>query len=234
MVLLAIGAGAAYCLGDRVAGKFFPLKQVVVSGGEQLPEGLVESVIAQSVPKGTCLLLFNGRSLCRRLEEETKVGLVLVQRRLPSTLVVKLVEREPLALVRQGNRQWLCNREGIVLEQKGEMAKGLPVVEVSRVSLRSLSPGTRIADPQLKDALRALSFLRAGGTEVPEKVFLSPERGMEIRFAGGTLLRLGAPSRLEEKLGLCLAVLQKRSENSRISLVDVSCPDYSYYEVVSR
>lgn len=231
---MVIAGGSLYCLGTWLTGTLFPVEEVVVTGGEGLPEGRLESIIAEVVPRGTSLLLFDGRSLTRRLEAETSVAFARVRRRLPDTVILELVQREPLAILRQGEHGWVCDRDGVILEAKERDTDELPVVEVGSLGASPLAPGRRVGDEGLRTALKGIAFLRAASAETPERVCLSPRRGMEIKLTGGPWLRLGPPVRIEEKLWLCLEVLETSRESTRVNLVDVSCPDYSYYELGTR
>lgn len=206
----------------------------MVKGDAGLPPGEVESLITESVPKGTCLLSFDGRLLTQRLKEKARVATAHISRRFPNTLVVELIQREPVAVIKEGAHNWQCDEEGTILEEKGHQTEGLPVIELKGSSPDPLGPGVTVRGGNLEAALQAINFLRETGGELPEKISFPPLRGMEMQMSGGSCLRLGPPVRLEQKLTICLKVMEKKGKNGKIGVVDVSCPDFSYYEVLPQ
>lgn len=234
MVAFLLIAGAA-SYGLAIAGEsLFPLREVLVSGAEGLTQEQVESIVSEYAPFGRSLLLFRSGGLVRRLEAESLVARVRVHRRLPHTLLLEFTQREPLAaVVGQGGEGWVCDGEGVILGPSGGEKRNLPVVELEGVVARHTSSGTRLTGADVRAALRGICLLGALRGELPERVCVSSGRGMEIILVGGTELRLGLPVRLEEKLACCAEVLKSSRGREQVRLIDVSCPDHSYYEVGS-
>lgn len=233
VAFLILAGSASYGLVMVVGERLFPVREVVVSGADGLTQGQVESIVSEHVPFGRSLLLFRSGGLVQRLEAETLVARVRVHRRLPNTLLLELTQRQPFAVVEQGGESWVCDGEGVILGPSGGDKRNLPVVELGGVGASHSSSGTRLTDGDFRAALRGICLLRTLRGELPERVCVSSRRGMEIRLVGGAWLRLGPPVRLEEKLVSCAEVLKSSRGGGRVKLIDVSCPDHSYYEVGS-
>ncbi len=94
----------------------------------------------------------------KRLEEVPVIRDVEVQRRLPSTLVVRVNERVPLARIAHGQAGFFfaVDRDGHVLGLAGPMMRSLPVI--TGFSDRGVTPGSVLGDTVAADALRLIAL----------------------------------------------------------------------------
>lgn len=97
----------------------------------------------------------------KRLEDVPVIRDVEVQRRLPSTLVVRVNERVPLARIPHGQAGFFfsVDREGRVLGLAGSQFKNLPLV--TGISDRGISPGSTLRDTAAVDALHLIRLIDA-------------------------------------------------------------------------
>jgi len=92
----------------------------------------------------------------RKLMDVPYIKSVDIQRKLPSTLVVKVTERVPLARIMQGQSgySFSVDREAHILGLAGQNLRHLPVV--NGLSDRGIAPGSVLADAGVIDALAFL------------------------------------------------------------------------------
>lgn len=130
------------------------VREVVVEGRANTPEPLLRAALG--VSKGGPLLGFSLEDARERIEKLTWVQKATVERRLPATVVVRLVERRPFAVWQTSGRFVLIDRAGqAVVEQdpaKDAAAfKTLPLV---------VGAGAPAAAADLLDRLAAHPALR--------------------------------------------------------------------------
>lgn len=170
--VLLLGAGAALMraapalspLGGRTVvgwrervGTQLGLKvgQIVVEGRTMTPEPLLQAAIG--VREGDPLLGFSLEAIRQRVESLTWVQSAAVERRLPGTLVVHLVERRPFAVWQSQGRFVLIDRAGQVVAPQ-EPAKDAAAFRVLPLVVGTGAP-EHAAD--LLDLLAAQPVLRS-------------------------------------------------------------------------
>ncbi len=109
----------------RKAG--FSVEDILVEGRSQTDKDLIVSVL--QVEKGSPILAFNPHDALKRLGDISWVKSGVVERRLPSTIFVRLYEREPIALWQNNKIIKLIDREGHALRDLAkDEAPSLPLV----------------------------------------------------------------------------------------------------------
>ena len=160
------------------------VREVVVEGRANTPEPLLRAALG--VSKGAPVLGFSLEDARERIEKLTWVQKATVERRLPGTVVVRLVERRPYAVWQTGGRFVLIDRAGqAVVEQdpaKDAAAfKTLPLV---------VGAGAPAAAADLLDRLAAHPALRgrvAAAVRVGERRW-----NLRLNTGGDVLLPEGA------------------------------------------
>ncbi len=105
----------------------FSVEDILVEGRNQTDKDLIVSVL--QVEKGSPILAFNPHDALKRLGDISWVKNGVVERRLPSTIFVRLYEREPIALWQNNKITKLIDREGHILRDLGrDETPGLPLV----------------------------------------------------------------------------------------------------------
>lgn len=132
-----------------------PVKQVIVEGREKTPEPMLRAALGVGI--GDKLLGFSLEAARARIEHLAWVQSATVERRLPGTIVVTLLERRPFAVWQSGGKFVLIDRMGqLVAEQDPEKDKTafatLPLV---------VGPGAPEAAAGLLDTLTNFPDLRS-------------------------------------------------------------------------
>ena len=100
---------------------FFKVDQVAVSGNERYSEQ--EIIEASGVEQGDNLILLDKYRIAQRLYTQLPyISEVRINRQLPDTLLVEVVETQAVAVIKGGSSNWLLDSEGKLLEVIGSAA----------------------------------------------------------------------------------------------------------------
>jgi cell division septal protein FtsQ len=117
-------------------------------------------------------------------------------------LTVVIVEREPVALLRQYEASYLMvDEEATVLEQIGlRTARGVPVIAaaISQGALR----GERLQTPGLHEALALLGHMAKPLREQVSEVNIQGDRSLTLFMVGGATVKWGKLTAAKEELAL--------------------------------
>ena len=187
------------------------VQDIVVQGRNNTPEVLLDAALG--VHRGDSMLGFSIGSARQRLETLSWVEHATVERRLPGTLVVNLVERRPYAIWQHDGKFVLIDRDGQVVANEDVAAFGeLPLVvgagapQAATALLEAIA-----AQPQLK--ARVVAAVRVG------------ERRWNLRMKNGTDVLL--PEGAEPQALAKLAELQTADAllDRPLTVVDMRLPD---------
>jgi len=138
-------------MANAVAIAGLRVNDIVMEGRPNTPEPLLRAAIG--VSKGDAILGFSVADARARIETLTWVEHATVERRLPSTIVVKLDERRPFAVWQYQGKFALIDRDGqLVADQDVSLFRHLPLV------VGAGAPGAATA---LLDALTARPALQS-------------------------------------------------------------------------
>ena len=197
------------------ASPLFAVQRVQVLGLHRVPLADVRAVAEQDV--GRSMALTSTQAVAERVVRVPLVLSARVDRRWPSTLVVTVVEREPIAAVAAtGGGVALVDADGVVVETVGTGAvpAGLPLLDVD---VRKAGAASLRAARDVSDAIPAP--LRAG---VKTVTATSPD-AVSFVLADGTRVLWGSAQDARAKAATLLAVHPKPL--SRPVTIDISAPD---------
>jgi cell division protein FtsQ len=132
----------------------FELKVInITTDGRLLPEQLGEYA---GLRIGVNLFSIDFDKLRRKLEEVPLVESVTIDRKLPDTLNINVIERVAMAQIRWNTRglPFLVDRYGVVLPMT-RSGQALPLIE--GLNLKSLRPGDRVEKPGISQCLELLA-----------------------------------------------------------------------------
>ena len=165
------------------------VRQIIIEGRSNTPEPLLNAALGAH--RGDSMLGFSLEGARSRIETLSWVEHAAVERRLPGTLVVNIIERRPYAIWQNQGRFVLIDRDGQTVANEDVAAFGeLPLVvgagapQAATALLEALA-----AQPALKS--RVMAAVRVG------------ERRWNLRMKNGTdvLLPEGAEAAALAKLG---------------------------------
>lgn len=140
-------------LGIKLSGALFPLKHIVITDNKNVGEDEIKSAISSAVDKGILRLSF--KEIDRRLEALPWIKKIYLRKQYPDTLMVRLGEAVPKALLKLNNGLFLIDDEGRILEEiKNEKTPFLPVIA-------GINPKSNSAD--IIEALKLIEALSQKG-----------------------------------------------------------------------
>ncbi|SBT48209.1 cell division protein FtsQ/DivIB [Micromonospora narathiwatensis] len=171
----------------------------------------VEVRAAAAVPDDTPLARVDLAATARRVGALAPVERATVEREWPDALVIRVVERTPVAAVPQGDGYAVIDRTGVVFQSVPRLPDGLPVIRVGRPAPDD--PGTRAGlavlaalDPRLRAELVSVDV--AGLARI------------SLRLRGDRTVVWGDATRGADKSKVASALLGRKADT-----IDVSAPD---------
>jgi cell division protein FtsQ len=159
-----------------------------------------------------------------------------VTRNLPDTLLVHVVERQPVLIWQVGTNQYSVDAGGSIIAQV-QHTGGLPVVRDEHTGDqhgKPFAPGGKI-DPKIIQMARQL--LEQVPTAIGITSFTLRDTlayGVVLISADGWQARFGAPDNLENKIKELAAILQLvKQQGQQLALVDLRFGFYPYYRLKS-
>jgi cell division protein FtsQ len=193
------------------------VRTVQVDGVATLPAEQVRETAG--VDEGTPLLRVDVTAVQERVAQLPQVDSVEVTRGWPSTVVITVVERTPVAVVGTPGRRSLVDARGVLFDTiTGDAPEGVVPLEV--------------ADPGPDDAptMAALGALTALPDDVRGQVAGAAATSAEdvsLTLEDGTTVRWGTPEQTDEKAAALTAVLDQIASGALepAGTIDVSTPD---------
>jgi cell division protein FtsQ len=199
----------------------FQVRAVKVVGGHHTGAAAVGA--AADLGRGSNLLLLSPTEVAAAARTLPWVRTARVQRMLPGTVKVRIVERRPAVVVVAPGGRFTVDGRGRVL-QLGDAGAHLPELVCNQVA--APRPGDIVADAAPRAALEAFRLLpERVRKRVAEIEAASPER-LTLVLAGGIEVRLGAAQRVRAKGAVLLALLARAASGGvEPGYIDVSVPE---------
>jgi cell division protein FtsQ len=178
-----------------------------------------EVVQLAGLSSSTNVLWFDPGAVERRLESDPWVATATVSRRLPGTIRISVVERAPVAMIRDERGFTIVATDGIALSTV-EADPALPEIVVV-----AGSSGGRGKAQARAAAARAIAGL--GGGRRPAVVRAVVWAGtLTVELDGGTRVEFGEPIGIEAKAAAARRILRwAASQQDSVARVNVIAPD---------
>lgn len=145
-----------------------------------------------------------------------------VERRLPGTVKVKVVERKPALVVSLGAARWTIDARGHVLAT-GAIEPGLPIV--GGVEVGTIEPGIKLNAPVMREVLATWRSLPDKLAADVQAIFAPTLERISFTLVDGTQIRYGAAERLDAKNEVLLTLRKELAEQGTVtSYIDVRVP----------
>jgi cell division protein FtsQ len=216
-VRLAVTASVVVALGwALLAGPLLAVRTVQVDGAATLPADLVRE--AAGIAVGRPLLRVDVAAAEERVAQLPQVASVEVARGWPSSVVITVVERVPVAIVGEPGRRSLVDAEGVLFDSvTGSAPPGVVPLDVAR-------PGS--GDPATMAGLAAVSALPAEVRRDVVRAAATTAEDISLTLSEGTIVRWGDAERSTDKAA-ALAGLLEQIDAGRLEpaqTIDVSTP----------
>ncbi len=161
-VLVAVIVIAALVLGVKLLTRHFSVNEIIVSGNYHLDKN--DIVKSMNIKMGKPLLDIHSTDINEKLRENPWIKSVALKKQFPGTLLIKVEEAAPRALLSIKKKLYIIDDDGNILERiKGESIPFLPVI-------KDVSPKNN------KDISEALKLIAS----LSEKNILSSRESIEI------------------------------------------------------
>ncbi len=223
-VALAVFVGGALAYGAHVIllSRWFTVRHLVVHGTNRLTTSDVEARVSD-LRHDNILLADLGRYR-QRLLGSPWIGEVTLHRELPSTVVIDITERVPMVLAHLGDRLYLVDSTGAIIDESGPRYRDLDLPVVDGLASPGAPPGSSVDGwraslvKRFLDAVAVAPALRSKVSQID----VSDPHDITVLLEGDpTVVRVGDEhfvDRLERYLALAPTLREKLSD---LEYVDV-------------
>ena len=216
--LAVIGYGAY----DVLTSRWFTVRQIVVHGTSRLAPGDVEALVADL--RHDNILQADLDRYQRQVLDSPWIATATLHRQLPATVVVDVTERTPMLLAHLGDRLFLVDREGAVIDETGPQYRDLDLPVVDGLATPGQTPGSTVDRWKVTLVDRFLTALAAAPTlraRVSQIDMTDPHDVTVLLEGDSTFVRLG-DGQFVERLRRYLALAPTlREALSDLDYVDV-------------
>ena len=170
---------------------------------------------------GDNLLFLSAGKIASEVEELPWVAGARVDRLLPNTLRVRIVERSPALVVASTSESWVVDGSGYLL-QPARGNEALP--KMSTPTLGGADPGERLPTRSLLAGVRAFASLPTDLADRVESVLAPTAEAISFALRGGTVVRYGAAEEMRDKNEVIAALLERFTASEGRLYLDVRVP----------
>lgn len=211
---VAIGTVFAAVIGVLTWSPLLALEDITIVGTSRVDAVAVRAALDDQI--GTPLALVNLDEVTTALSAFPLIRSYSTQSLPPHSLVVTIVEREPIGAVDDGTRFAVVDAAGVVIESVEERPLDVPLLDVG-------DPDP--ASPAFASAVEVLLALEPGLRARVESLSATTEDDVTLFLAGGAQsVQWGSATRSTFKARVLAALIASQPPTARIEF-DVSAPD---------
>ncbi len=231
LILVPLVLGVIFGGHFLVTASYFQVQHIQIEGTRN--EQIITAIQRLQLG-GANIFLANTSADTAQVEALPPVLSASITRSLPDTLVVHVVERQPVLIWQVGSSMFHVDATGVLIDQT-QQVNGLPLVSDEHqrdYNGKSFTPGGKI-DPAIVQMARQL--LERLPTEVGVSNFSlrdTLDYGLVIVSADGWQARFGGPDDLDTKIKELAAILQLvKQQGKQLALIDIRFGSYPYYRL---
>jgi cell division septal protein FtsQ len=158
LVLMLAGYGAYRLVKHLHQSPQYIVKEIHVEGATLLgPDAVLE---LGGLEPGRPILDYSIRRARRDMMKNPMIRAATVVRQLPNTLIVRVVERIPIAQLSAGGKLFLVDADGFLLTES-DSPDTLPHIEGVYIKIKDPQPGTQIENDKIAAGLQVLRLCQA-------------------------------------------------------------------------
>jgi cell division protein FtsQ len=219
---LFVGGGLAYGAYTALTSDWFTVRQIDVRGTSRLTTSDVEGLVGD-LRRDNILLADLGKYQ-QQLRRSPWIDAVTLHRELPATIVVDITERVPIVLAHLGDRLYLVDQGGAIIDESGPRYRDLDLPVVDGLASPGATPGSSVDHwrvylvGRFLSALSAAPALRARVSQID----VSDPHDITVQLEGDpTFVRVGDGHFVERLERYLTLVPTLREELSDLEYVDV-------------
>ncbi|WP_031513429.1 cell division protein FtsQ/DivIB [Desulfofalx alkaliphila] len=196
----------------------FEVRQIEIVGRNEISQD--ELIKLSGVVLGSNIFkldLMSGEEKIRLLPMIKEVKLL---RKYPSTVVIEILERKPVALLPFNEGFLTVDIEGIYLREGSINSDSLPVI-TGYNDIRAV-PGQRVENEKVATGLQVIGDLPAPLVENLSEIHIDRQNRVFIYTTDGIQGRLGLAEKISSKGEIFLQVIEQISQDQPVDYVDIS------------
>lgn len=210
---------------------YFAIQHITVEGTRN---GQVLAAIQQLHLTGDNIFLADTRADAAEIRTLPPIADASVSRQFPDTLVVQVVERQPVLIWQVANALFSVDSGGAIIAQV-QQAGGLPIItDEHRLDQQSkpFAPGGKIDPKIIQMARQLLERIPTASGITSFTLHNTLAYGIVLDSAEGWQARFGDPDDLDTKIQELAAILQfVRQRGQQLALIDLRFGFYPYYRL---
>lgn len=215
VVLMALIAGFLF-----VKSSYFAVGSVVIEGNKYIPAEEVYRIAG--VPEKINIFRLNTTEIKERLTRDLRVAEVDVTRQFPTTIVVKLTERKPLAYAANSYGFVQLDRQGVIIAAVKNI-KEINVPIITGIRLGNVYIGDRVELERLQPVLTYLSALNEATLNKLSEINIGSPDQIVAYTTDSIIIKLGSKDRMDEKAKLTQDILHEVSTKKMpVEYIDLS------------
>lgn len=214
---------------------YFSVQHIKVLESRNITE---EDIIKQSgLKKGNNIFKVNLKEAASKINVFSWIEKVEINRRLPSTLLIRVHEREPLALVVYNDEFIIVDKEGIYIKKvKYVNDMNLPLVTSVPITEKDIC-GAKISAEGLHSALSLIQLLDNKFLEDVAEIIAPSSQSLTLKTLEGIEIRFGEPKDLDRKIHLIENLLEEHSEiinSETVEYIDLRYDTTPVFKIIKR
>ncbi|MFD2341763.1 FtsQ-type POTRA domain-containing protein [Clavibacter michiganensis subsp. tessellarius] len=201
----------AIVVGIAVYSPLLALRTVEVEGADRVSPDSIQAALADQV--GTPLPLVDLGRVGDELRAFPLIRSYSTESRPPSTLVIRIVERTPVAVIQSGAGFDLVDPAGVTIERATARPDGYPLVDL---------PSADLSSPRFRAATAVLVALPADFLPQVDGIQANTTDDVMLTLRSGKKVLWGSGERSAEKAQVLQALVKARGD---VGSYDVSAPD---------
>ncbi len=210
---------------------FWQVKNIYVEGNKILSADFIKSKV--NIPFNENIFFFDRSYVLRKLFELPQIKSASVSLRLPNSIIIKIKERNPFAVVTASNKYLIIDNEGYIIEsieaigslEKFFVQKAIDLPTVLNLPKEAIIDGNKI-DPKAMKVIE-FSFLKLKNFLKDSKFEFELKDGqIDLIIDGAFKIKLGVPEDIEEKSNVLSKILDAIKDKRTIEYIDVRVDNF--------
>lgn len=205
---------------------WFYVRHTRVEGNVTIP---VKDILGRvRIPAKSNIFLVKDKAIRKSVMANPVVLDARIHRRLPGTLVIKIVERKPSLILNTGGALYQIDASGVPFRITKQAGPKLPTILYAMPDRVIL--GKQIDSPIFNASVESLALAHRYGITRTGKITVDQNDDLCLNVRDGVEVRLGRPEQLARKIEIA-AEYAKQSPNfwQHIKYIDVTCPEAPAY-----
>ena len=196
----------------------FNIKQIKVSGVEQLEEKEVRNIAALGI--GENIFKINLEAAEKRISLNPLVKKVVLERKYPANISIEIEERQPIGIIPIEEGFVKVDEQGVLLKKLDQLV-GTNLPLITGLKIKNVTPGSKIESKNLSAAVQYIKIMPEKIAKQISEINVTNRHQVIIYTATSAQIRLGSPEKIEEKMKMLDTAL-KNSAGKEIEYIDIS------------